>query len=385
LKSITFGTGPDAVTVNVYGPNDRARLNYIMGFTEDANEPIDLEEIQDQLDDLNADAADIGAPNLSMEFYEGARGRLKVDAEWNKETFAPYANSVTLSKMLLLQEILPNGQAPIGGNQPKTISHLISDLISAGGPAQYYDFALLTMTHPNMGGDIMTTTLPGATDRFDEPASALARYVAPIDSDLWISLIDGDHNWRQDSQTRASEVYHYHPVGIGQNKVIWEFSGLTPGVSYHLQTDWRINQAIIDQDRIEPAHAAFYRVFTDGNSQLGPGVAFDQRNFPDDEIVIPDDPNTFEPAGQAWENIGTFVAGADGKLRVELTDDNFGDGVLNLTPDGQFMKDGDFIVAGRVRLFQENFEDTTEQIITNEDTTGIPPKYTEFAVARTQA
>jgi hypothetical protein len=101
--------------------------------------------------------------------------------------------------------------------------------------------------------------------------------------------------------------------------------------------------------------------------------------------VIPDDPNTFEPAGQAWGDLGTFVAGADGKLRIELSDDNFGDGVLNLTPDGLFMVDGEFIVAGRARLFQENFEDTTEQIITNEDTAGPNPKYQEVTVALTPA
>ena len=320
-----------------------------------------------------------------LEFYEGARGHLKPNAEFDKAKFYPYANSVTTSKMLLLQENLPNGVAPIAGLQPKVISHLLSDLTG-----QPYDFARLspngavigatigspivittasttglatgdlvtindvtgntaangtfTITvinatsfrlngatgiipfagggrwtqYENHGGNIMTVSMPGVTDVFGEPASARQTYTGPINADLWLSLIDGDHNWRQDSQTRASEVYHFHDAGTGANTVEWRFTGLTPGATYTLQTDWQLNEHITDQGRIAPAQGAYYRILSGSGAQLS-ARAIDQRSFPDDLILTDLPADSFEPAGQAWENVGTVVA-ADGTLRVVLND-----------------------------------------------------------------
>ena len=108
----------------------------------------------------------------------------------------------------------------------------------------------------------MTATLPGATDAFGEPAGALQTYPGPISGDLWLGLIDGDHSWRQDSQNRLSELYHFRDVGSGNNAAQWVFTGLTPGAMYQVQTNWRVNEAITDQGRRPPAKAAHYEVFT---------------------------------------------------------------------------------------------------------------------------
>src|SRR4029077_3104983 len=126
---------------------------------------------------------------IALTFYDGAHGHLKANVEFDKNKFAAYANTVTMSKMLLLQENLPNGEAPIAGLQPKTLSHLMSDLVG-----QPYDFNRLTLNSLADGGDIMTATRDGATDSFGRPAGALATYPGPITSDLWVSIIDGDHN-----------------------------------------------------------------------------------------------------------------------------------------------------------------------------------------------
>ena len=184
LKSITI----NGVTTNLFQPTDHDRLDYIMGFRgTDFTELLDTDEIEERLDKINAEAQELdpAAMPIEIEFYEGARGHLKPNVEFDKAKFYPYANSVTLSKMLLLQETLPNGQAPIGGFQPKTISHLLSDLISDGADALFYNFTLLTQNATSSGGDIMSATLPGAMDALvSRPALQIyARpgHIGPLD------------------------------------------------------------------------------------------------------------------------------------------------------------------------------------------------------------
>src|SRR5262249_48898549 len=35
------------------------------------------------------------------------------------------------------------------------------------------------------------------------------KYQQPLEGDLWMTLIDGDHIWRQDSQTTRTDQYHF--------------------------------------------------------------------------------------------------------------------------------------------------------------------------------
>ena len=153
-----------------------------------------------------------------------------------------------------------------------------------------------------------------------------------VSSDMWLTLIDSDHTWRSDSTTRLSELYRYHEAGTGQNTVQWEFTGLADG-TYEVQTDWLSNEALTDQGRKSPAHAAKYTIYNE-TTQLGAPVTVDQRGFPQDVVSVPDDPDSFEGSGQAWKRLGVFTI-TGGTLRVVLSDD----------PGG-----GDFVVAGRVRL-----------------------------------
>ena len=294
----------DGKTLPLFKETDHARLDQYLGFVgTDYNLPIDLDEFEDLL-------AEAEVTNVTFEFHPNARGRLKPNVEYDKEEFAAFANTRTTAKMLLLQENLVN-EAPVGGLQPKTISKLLTDLTGRN-----YDFAKMNL-NGNHGGNIMTATMPNVIDPFGLPVSVLQQYANPVSSDLWIRLIDADHQWRQDSRFALQDQYRFHETGTGQNATEWLFNGLAPGATYKLQTDWLVNEFLSDQGRVFTSTAAQYEVFTGGN--LLRTVAINQGGFPDDEVIIPTDPNSFESSGQAWENLGTFVAGPTGSLRVRLS------------------------------------------------------------------
>ena len=203
VKTLTIG----GHAINLFRPTDHDRIDHILGFTNaDHTEFLDIADIQNDIDPES---------DLQIEFHPGAKGHLKPNVEYNKEKFAAYANSVVLAKLALLQENLVD-EAPVGGLQPKTISHVFSDLTG-----QPYDFALMDL-NGNHGGNILTATLPDATDIYGQPTSVFDIYPGPISSDLWITSID-DQSWREDSQTSFSELYRTHDVGIGANKVEWRF------------------------------------------------------------------------------------------------------------------------------------------------------------------
>jgi hypothetical protein len=247
--------------------------------------------------------------------------------------------------MLLLQETVFD-EAPVNDVQPKTISKLLTDLTG-----QDYDFAKMTLNGDH-GGDIMTSTMPDMADGL----GSLVNYPPPISSDEWLTLIDSDHTWRADSQTRASELYRFHATGTGQNTVEWTFTGLAAGI-YEIQTDWSSNEWLTDQGRKYLASAAQYTIDT-GDGSLT--VAVNQRSFPQDVVSVPDDPTSFEASGQGWKRLGQFTI-SGGMLRVILSDDDGGDGIK---PD----TDGAFVVAGRVRLVPIGVAGATPQILTNGDT-----------------
>jgi hypothetical protein len=144
---------------------------------------------------------------LTIEFHAGAKGALKPDVEFDKSKFAAYADSVTLGKISMLQETLVN-EAPVGGVQPKTISRLLTDLTGKS-----YDFERMTLNGRH-GGNILTATMPGAVDSLvGRPVSVFDSVPAADLLGFMATTLDGDHAWREDSQTRISELYRYHETG----------------------------------------------------------------------------------------------------------------------------------------------------------------------------
>ncbi|MBW1817956.1 MAG: VCBS repeat-containing protein, partial [Deltaproteobacteria bacterium] len=209
-------------------------------------------------------------------YHEGARGGLLENVEFDKEKFAAYANTVTTAKMLLLQEEDP---LSLSGIQPKTISKLLSDLLPAG---QYYDFEAAATLNGDHGGNILTATLSGVTDAFDQLVGVTETpfYQQPIYSDLWLTTIDGDHAWRQDSATTLTEFYRSHTGTaddpLVENTVEWKFTATEAG-NYRVYTDWR---ATIYQFA---SKAAPYEIWVNCAQIGGPGPIYvDQTTAPDD-------------------------------------------------------------------------------------------------------
>src|SRR5262249_25553572 len=151
-------------------------------------------------------------------FYPGARGPLNDNVEFDKLKFAAYANTVTMAKLVLLQELPVDGQFQAG-----QISALFKNL--TGAP---YDARKLILNGAH-GGNILTATLPkpGQTVQFfredQDPRTALS------DTRPWLALIDGDHQWRTDSQTSTGEMYRHHAAGDGSHVATWTLTGLAAG------------------------------------------------------------------------------------------------------------------------------------------------------------
>jgi hypothetical protein len=313
LKSITIGSE----TIPLFNSTAHEKLDRYLGFEgTDHLRPFDP-------DDVDATFT-LGGVTVGLVFHPGATGGLKANAEFDKDRFFAYGNSVTLGKLAMLQETLVD-EAPVDGVQPKMISKLLTDL--AG---QNYDFERMTL-NGHHGGNVLTATMPGVVDSIvGDPVSVFGKYPLPISSDLWLASIDRNHIWREDSQTLLSQLYRFHDSGAGGNSVQWQFTSLAPGETYAVQTDWSINIGLTNQGLRSPAHMAPYTI----NDGVTTHTAFiDQRLFPDD-IVVPGAPGGAEPTGQHWASLGNFTI-AGSTLTVTLTD----------APN-----EGAFVVAGRVRV-----------------------------------
>jgi hypothetical protein len=135
----------------------------------------------------------------------GPEGILGDTVTFNPATFAAYANTVTMGKLLLLD----------GTQMNKMIGNLTG----------ITDYALYgTDSTPNDGrpatpadGNVMTRTLP----------------VTGSDSSEWLRLIDGDHAWRADAQP----LFNTASAGNG-NFPLWESVVLRNKVFRVLFKDW---------------------------------------------------------------------------------------------------------------------------------------------------
>jgi len=314
LKSITIGSQ----TIPMFNSTAHERLDLYLGFDgTDHLRPFDEE-------DVNPTFTLPDGSRVGFIFHPDATGGLKANAEFDKDRFDAYANSVILGKLALLQETLVY-EDPVEGVQPKTISKLLTNLTG-----QNYDFERMTL-NGHHGGNVLTATMPGVVDSIvGDPVSVFANYPLPISSDLWLASLDRDHVWREDSQTLLSQLYRVHDAGMGGNSAQWRFTGLTPGETYAVQTDWSVNIRLTDQGRLSPARNAPYTIDDGVTTQ----TAFrDQLLFPDD-IVVPGDSEGPEESGQHWAALGNFTI-AGSTLTITLTD------AASL---------GAFVVAGRVRI-----------------------------------
>ncbi|MBL8533161.1 MAG: hypothetical protein JNL33_04830, partial [Betaproteobacteria bacterium] len=249
--------------IPVFKPGDREKLEAYLGLSGDIYE--------------DPPAGYDAFPGV--EFYDDAKGPLKDGIDFDKSEFAAYANSVTLSKLLLLSEDPVDGST-IGAGQ---ISKVMSDELTAlnGGLTVTYDYSLLNQNGAH-GGNIMTTTLPGIAD-----------------GSPWLTSIDQDHGWRSDSLTTTSLLYRVNEQNTGAAKAVWQ-AAVTPG-SYAIQASWLANVT----QGFTPATNAVYKIFN-GATQVGT-VSKNQLT----------QSNDLDDGGLGFENLGTFNI-TSGTLRVEL-------------------------------------------------------------------
>ncbi len=191
-----------------------------------------------------------------LEFYPGAVGERQNDnVEFDKTKFKAYADAVTMSKMLLLQETDPLGVGTVGDGQ---LSKLMSDGLTAvanngmPGPVVPYDWGLLN-NNGGHGGNILTTTLPMPgvplevdVQRLDPDGFLLSHYLVDMFSDErpWLRLIDGDLPWRQNTFTTTSAQFRINSqddvLPKATNGLAHYTSSVAPG-QYAIQATWLFN------------------------------------------------------------------------------------------------------------------------------------------------
>ncbi|MFV1978459.1 MAG: hypothetical protein ACC649_03825, partial [Myxococcota bacterium] len=125
-------------------------------------------------------------PGATLSFYPNAMGALSGAAEFSKSDFPSYANAVTLSKMLLLQEDAVDSE-PTSAHLNQ-LSKLFNDNLAG---ATSYDASLLNLNGAH-GGNVLTATLPG---------------VAGADDSHWLGTIDSDQEWRSDNYTTVTALF----------------------------------------------------------------------------------------------------------------------------------------------------------------------------------
>src|SRR5262249_11908233 len=137
--------------------------------------------------------------------------------------------------------------------------------------------------------------------------NVVTKYQPPSATDLWLALIDGDHVWRQDSQTTRTQLYHFNQAGKG-NTASWEMTGLPSGM-YKVEADWASNIFVRNQDRETniTAHAT-YDVY-DGNTLVATRVL-------DQDLATLDDTDGLD----SYANLGgvTMMGGVKTLLEIPI-------------------------------------------------------------------
>ena len=338
---------------DLFKSTDREKVDEYLGFgSSDIHHPFPHVDEYDNPDYVQVHTYGEDGRLIRTVYHEGALGGLLENIEYDKEKFAAYANTVTLGKLLLLQE-----EDPLSGAQPKNLSRFASDFLTqAAGTPLYYDFANPGITlNGNHGGDILTATLNGVLDAYGRPVGATSLYPQPIWGDLWLTTIDGDHAWRQDSAATFNRYYRFqsnygewgYEEGQGENTVTWTFEGLAAG-QYRVYADW------LSSIYQFPTQTAPYEIRVN-NVKQGTTVLVDQTTAPDDvefyrEIGSGDTLKAWPEPWERLEPLGPGVAitlASPGKLQVVLSDAAYGD-----------------VIAGRIRI-EKVGDPSFVQIITN--------------------
>ncbi len=331
LASITLPITDDVVPV--FKPGDHERLDAILDLPPNHHtgplSPITI----DKFDHI-------------FTFYDDAQSFLNTNATMNKQNFAAYANSVTLTKMIYLMDDDPliTGVSAADGQ----LSGLYSQLTGSA-----YNFGLLNL-HGSHGGNVLTTTLPGVAD-----------------GQIWMTSIDADQVWRQDSYTLNNSLYRISQTDSPSSLVEYEATGLAPGDQYKVYVSWQANvtQKLDNLSNsnhpdqfISPTQFAQYTV-----AHAGGMATFqkDQRNFAND---LDDGGLGFEQLGAAAST--TFAVDATGKLKVTLS---------NLDGTGQH-----HVIAGPV-LFEKVAGGSKFRVQNNRDPETLAPLATPNRIYRETA
>ena len=252
-------------------------------------------------------------------FYADPAGALNDNVEFDKQTFAAYANAVVLAKLLLLHELQLPGFAPSPSDGQ--LSKLVTDHLGW----RAYDWSLLNVVG-NHGGNIFTTTLPKPGETIDEIRESglflgtkLFLEDRPLDGRPWLRSIDGDHMWRVDSRTIESTQYRVSVPFAANPTATWVLGDLDPG-QYRVDVNWLVNVSQrfdnpadeVEPFDVKPASDALYEIF-DNNVSRG--------TFTRNQGLFNAD---VEFDGRAFDTLGTVTINS-GILKVVLRRNAGGD------------------------------------------------------------
>lgn len=238
------------------------------------------EDAHERLDTLLGLPDDHHAESLEPLFGVDVSGPLLDGIDFDKESFAAYADAVTLAKLLTLDG--------------ETMDQVLRDLTGLANYRLYEtdgnlpdELGGIGPGNPAPGGNVMITALPGL---FDDVADPVVRA-------QWLRVIDGDHAWRSDGHGDNEG----QPSG-GGTFPLWESCLLRDSVFRELFRDW----------------------------ENGP------ENFPDADDSASHDPNELPPTVNIVGN-QLIVVGtpADDHISVSLVQPSGGEQVLRVQWEGR--------------------------------------------------
>ncbi|MFN0038401.1 MAG: LEPR-XLL domain-containing protein, partial [Burkholderiales bacterium] len=294
--------GKASLTADSAAPgNGRISADTTFTVTVDGGTPVVVTVLAASTTDNQLVGNEVTIANFKFSFNDDALAAPNAAAEFDKQTFAAYANSVTLSKMLLLTE------TPVDGNPTATWANQISALFANVSGFAGYDAKLLNLNGAH-GGNVLTATLPGVPGAEGRP---------------WLVSIDADHVWRADSQTTNAALFRISSNNDSASPAQWT-ADIDAGQTYAIYAAWQHNvtqqldnltNSNFPDEHIKPALDARY-IIKDGGIAFvtGQPEAVDQRRFAGDPAFA----GGIEEDGIAYRLLGTFLF-TSSSLSAELS------------------------------------------------------------------